>query len=69
MSSNFTVKRICEQCDGIFEAKTTVTRFCSARCNKKNYKLRKRNSKMVDTDSKVWATLNKPTEILQAKEF
>lgn len=69
MSSNFTVKRICEQCQGIFEAKTTVTRFCSARCNKKTYKLRKRASIMVDTDSKVRAILTKPTEILQAKEF
>lgn len=69
MSSNFTVKRICEQCEAIFEAKTTVTRFCSARCNKKNYKLRKRISVMKETDSKVQAILNKPIEILQAKEF
>ncbi|NVM62249.1 hypothetical protein FHW88_000525 [Mucilaginibacter sp. SG538B] len=29
MSSNFTVKRICEHCGSTFTAKTTVTRFCS----------------------------------------
>lgn len=69
MSSNFIVKRICEQCKGIFDAKTTVTRFCSALCNKKNYKLRKRNEAMKDTDQKVQDILCKPIKELQGKEF
>ena len=38
MSSNFVVKRLCEHCGQVFEAKTTVTRFCSKLCNKRSYK-------------------------------
>jgi|GEM_PF-5048368 len=53
MSSKFTVKWIFEQCAGILEAKTIVTRFYGAKCNKKNYKLRKRTILMVGTHIKV----------------
>jgi hypothetical protein len=38
MSSNIRLDRVCEECNKIFVAKTTVTRFCSSRCNNKNYK-------------------------------
>jgi excisionase family DNA binding protein len=69
MSSNFTVKRICEQCEGVFEAKTTVTRFCSPKCNKRNYKLKKRINVMKDTDQKVQVILNQPIKDLQVREF
>ncbi len=33
MSSTIKIKRICEHCQKEFEAKTTVTRFCSKSCN------------------------------------
>ena len=36
MSSNIRLNRFCEQCKGLFVAKTTVTRFCSRSCNGKN---------------------------------
>jgi excisionase family DNA binding protein len=42
MSSNITIKKVCEQCGKVFIAKTSVTRFCSLKCNNKNIKLRKR---------------------------
>jgi len=39
MSSNFQMKKVCEQCGEVFIAKTRCTRFCSHKCNSKNYKL------------------------------
>lgn len=42
MSSNLLLKRVCEHCGKVFTAKTTVTKFCSDECAKKNYKLRKK---------------------------
>ena len=38
MSSNISILRVCEYCGKQFEAKTTVTRFCSKSCNGKAYK-------------------------------
>ena len=40
MSSNISIKRICEHCRQVFNAKTTVTRYCSHSCNSKAHKLR-----------------------------
>jgi len=42
MSSNFTMQKTCEQCGKLFVARTSVTRFCSSKCNNKNIKLRKK---------------------------
>lgn len=38
MSSNFTITRICQHFGIEFEARTTVTRFCSQACNRCFYK-------------------------------
>ncbi len=53
MSSNFTVNRICEGCGNVFEAKTTVTRFCSKLCTKRVYKKSLRGIKMASMDKVV----------------
>jgi excisionase family DNA binding protein len=42
MSSNIRLKKVCQHCGNLFTAKTTVTKFCSDDCAKKNYKKRKR---------------------------
>ncbi|HSZ33312.1 MAG TPA: helix-turn-helix domain-containing protein [Puia sp.] len=42
MSSNMMLKKICQHCGNVFTAKTTVTKFCSDNCAKRNYKLRKK---------------------------
>ncbi|WP_170132757.1 helix-turn-helix domain-containing protein [Pedobacter cryoconitis] len=63
------MKRICEHCKGIFDAKTTVTRFCSAICNKRSYKIRLRVSAMKNTDQEVQTILEKPMKSLQGKDF
>ncbi|VTQ00269.1 Predicted transcriptional regulator [Sphingobacterium daejeonense] len=50
MSSNIQVTRICQHCSKEFIAKTTVTRFCSDLCAKRNYKLRQKLEKINSSD-------------------
>ena len=69
MSSNFTVKRLCEQCGQVFEAKTTVTRFCSKLCNKRNYKQTLRQGKMAPMDQAVKKVLDKGKPETKDVEF
>jgi predicted DNA-binding transcriptional regulator AlpA len=69
MSSNFTVNRLCEQCGKVFEAKTTVTRFCSKLCNKRNSKTRHRGLKMASMDEVVKKVLDKKGLDVSAMEF
>ena len=44
MSSNIRLKKVCQDCGNLFTAKTTVTKFCSDDCAKRNYKKRKREA-------------------------
>jgi predicted DNA-binding transcriptional regulator AlpA len=53
MSSNLSIKRVCAHCGKIFTAKTTVTKFCSDVCAKRNYKLRKRESNIQESNSET----------------
>ena len=46
MSSNIRIEKTCHHCGETFVAKTTVTKFCSDRCAKMNYKKRKREEKL-----------------------
>ncbi len=69
MSSNIEVKRICEYCEKEFIARTTVTRYCSSLCNKRDYKNRLRNDKIKANDKEVLATRNKVLEQIKLKEF
>lgn len=48
MSSNIRLKKICQHCNKSFVAKTTVTKFCSDDCAKRNYKKRERDKKLTD---------------------
>jgi predicted DNA-binding transcriptional regulator AlpA len=50
MSSNLHLKRICEHCGNVFTARTTVTKFCSDDCAKKNYKLRQKKSAIAQSN-------------------
>lgn len=73
MSTNIIVNRICEQCGEIFLAKTTVTRFCSMTCNRRNYKQRIRRSKVVASDAQILQTrtqaiISQPAEFLTVKQ-
>ncbi|WP_431218056.1 hypothetical protein ACQ86N_02235 [Puia sp. P3] len=50
MSSNIRLKRVCEHCGKVFTAKTTVTKFCSDECAKKNYKLRQKATAIAESN-------------------
>jgi len=69
MSSNFTVNRLCEQCGNVFVAKTTVTRFCSKLCNKRNGKQRSRNTKTAAMDQVVKKVLESKSDDNNESEF
>jgi excisionase family DNA binding protein len=58
-----TIKKICECCKNEFIAQKTTTRYCSHKCNSKQYKLDMRNEKVQDNNSvtkkvKAWQPLN-----------
>ena len=49
MSSNIRIKKICQHCNAVFIAKTTVTQYCSDACAKANYKKRMKENKMEES--------------------
>lgn len=69
MSSNIRVKRICENCDKTFIAKTTVTRFCGDNCAKIAYKKRQRAKKIQQSDTETTKIKLEPLELLQVKDY
>jgi len=69
MSSNITVKRICQHCNKEFIARTTVTKYCSHRCNSAAYKAIKRAEKVELSNKETFRIKNQPIEKLKAKEF
>ena len=59
MSSNLLLKKVCKHCGNIFTAKTTVTKFCSDDCAKKNYKLRKKQEAVNLSNDQTKSTILK----------
>lgn len=46
MSSNLSIKKICEHCGEVFVAKQISTKFCSTNCARRNWKLREKKDKI-----------------------
>jgi len=69
MSSNIRITRVCLFCGVDFEAKTTVTLYCSITCNRKHYKLRVKQEKIGISDLQTKTTKNKATLELREREF
>jgi excisionase family DNA binding protein len=73
MSTNIEISRICEFCKRVFTAKTTTTRFCSKPCNekqnRKNYKAKIRDNKVVESNKETIAKFNLPLEHIKIKDF
>jgi excisionase family DNA binding protein len=46
MSTNLHIPKTCEYCGNLFTARTTVTRYCSHKCNSRHYKQVKREEKV-----------------------
>lgn len=53
MGSKIRVTKICEFCGAEFTAQTTVTRFCSHKCNSRSYKQRAKEKKVDQTIQEV----------------
>jgi excisionase family DNA binding protein len=47
MSSNFSIKKVCEQCGNEFIARRLTTKYCSLKCNSKHYKILKRQEEIT----------------------
>jgi len=69
MSSNIRVKRICQYCGNEFEAKKTITKFCSLQCAQRSYKANLRAKKVEASNQELKAIKEKPLEELKEREF
>lgn len=69
MSSNIKVTRICQYCSKEFTARTTVTKYCSVKCNKAGYRARKRAEKVNLSNAETTRMKQQPIKILKAKEY
>ena len=62
MSSNLKLKKVCQHCGNVFTAQTTVTKFCSLDCARRNYKQRQRKDKIGKSNEDTKTTLLKPEQ-------
>lgn len=69
MSSNIEVLRVCEYCKNEFVAKTTVTRFCSQKCNSRDYKERIKRLKVEVSNKRTEITKTNSIDFINAKEI
>ncbi|NRF37387.1 helix-turn-helix domain-containing protein [Pedobacter foliorum] len=70
MSSNLSIKRICEYCRNTFTAKTTVTRYCSLKCNSRHGKQKIREQKIKVSEVEVQSTIaTSGTSLAPVAEF
>ncbi len=51
MSSNIRINKVCQHCNRVFIAKTTVTKFCSDQCAKFNYKKRQKEARIEESQA------------------
>lgn len=68
MSSNLSIKKICEFCQKEFIAKTIKTRYCSHNCNRKHYKLVKKKGE-IETIEKATKLNITSIEEVNKKDF
>jgi excisionase family DNA binding protein len=69
MSSNIQIQRICKHCGKEFTARTTITLYCSHRCNSAAYKQKIRNGKVEQSNKETLRIKNQPIEELKSREF
>ena len=74
MSSKIQIQRICEYCGKEFTAQTTVTRFCSHKCNSQAYKLKVKELKVGKSNEetnqqKILSASDVQLEAIKQKDF
>ena len=69
MTTKIKVQRICQFCGNEFTAQTTVTKYCSLRCNQKAYKENFKAKKLQKSNIETFHIKTRPIEEAKAKEF
>ena len=69
MSSNIIVKRICDYCKNVFDAKTTKTKYCSHICNSRGYKLNQKLKKIETSDTETKTKVSNYVVDVNSKDF
>jgi excisionase family DNA binding protein len=69
MSTNMKLTRICEFCKNEFTSQTTVTRFCSSKCNKAMNRANARGEKIKKSNTETNKLKYGDTEAVKTKEF
>jgi excisionase family DNA binding protein len=69
MNSNIKVQRICERCGKDFTARTTVTRYCSHKCNSAAHKAKAKAAKVETSNRETLLIKTHPFTELKAKEY
>jgi predicted DNA-binding transcriptional regulator AlpA len=65
MSSNIRIKKVCEHCGEIFMAKTTITRYCSHKCNSAAYKKKEKQNKIEQSNQQTKGKVLNQKEVNQ----
>ena len=60
MSSNIKVQRICQHCGKEFTARTTITLYCSHRCNSAAYKAKQRAERVEQSNKETQRIKTQP---------
>lgn len=69
MGSNLIIKRICQYCGQQFEAKTTVTKYCSHNCNRLDYKQKIKSDLIKLNNSEVEIVQERSLFALEKKNY
>jgi excisionase family DNA binding protein len=69
MSSNIIVKRVCDYCKNVFDAKTTKTKYCSHICNSRGYKLNQKLKKIETSDTETKSKVSNYVVDVNSKDF
>ncbi len=69
MSSNIKVKLCCIECSREFIGRTTVTKYCSTKCNRSNYRRRIRKQKLEAQVDSTEPSISIKIEDFRNREF
>lgn len=69
MSSNILIKKICVYCNQEFDAQTVKTRYCSHICNRKDYKLKSKEKKILESSGAKLLMMSKEKEPVKELDF
>jgi excisionase family DNA binding protein len=69
MSSNIFTQRVCQFCGKEFTARTTVTKYCSTKCNSRDYKKRLRDKNINRSEKETVNTKLQRLVSIQDKDI